>query len=109
MPAAVAAIVVTQVENHRIDSLAGKEIKKGVSMAFTVEIRHYADVFGMPSCSFQSTEKRRFSERKRDFVGQHFRARGYFVSTVGRDEEVIRAYIGHQEIENRRSDQMKLM
>ena len=27
-----------------------------------------------------------YGERKRNFVGQHFRARGYFVSTVGRDE-----------------------
>ena len=30
-----------------------------------------------------------YGERKRNFVGQHFWARGYFVSTVGRDEEVI--------------------
>ncbi len=52
---------------------------------------------------------RRYSERKRNFVGQHFWARGYFVSTVGRDEEVIRAYIRHQENEDRRSDQLKLM
>lgn len=34
-----------------------------------------------------------YGERKRNFVGQHFWARGYFVSTVGRDEEVIRRYI----------------
>ena len=34
---------------------------------------------------------------KRNFVGQHFWARGYFVSTVGRDEEVIRDYIRNQE------------
>ena len=27
-----------------------------------------------------------YGERKRNFVGQHFWARGYFVSTVGRDE-----------------------
>ena len=31
---------------------------------------------------------RTFMERKRNFVGQHFWARGYFVSTVGRDEAV---------------------
>ena len=30
-----------------------------------------------------------YGERKRNFVGQHFWARGYFVSTVGRDEQVI--------------------
>jgi REP element-mobilizing transposase RayT len=29
----------------------------------------------------------------RNFVGQHFWARGYFVFTVGRNEEVIREYI----------------
>lgn len=52
---------------------------------------------------------RRYAERKRNFVGQHFWARGYFVSTVGRDEEVIRAYIQHQEAEDRRRDQMELM
>jgi len=52
---------------------------------------------------------RRYSERKRSFVGQHFWARGYFVSTVGRDEEVIREYIRHQEHEDRRIDQLNLM
>ncbi len=52
---------------------------------------------------------RTYSERKRNYVGQHFWARGYFVSTVGRDEEVIRAYIRHQEREDRRIDQMQLM
>jgi len=34
-----------------------------------------------------------YGERKRNFVGQHFWARGYWVSTVGRDEAVIREYI----------------
>jgi putative transposase len=52
---------------------------------------------------------RTYAERKRNFVGQHFWARGYFVSTVGRDEEVIRSYIRHQEVEDRRRDQMELM
>lgn len=49
-----------------------------------------------------------YGERKRNFVGQHFWARGYFVSTVGRDEEMIRDYIRHQEEEDRRLDQMHL-
>jgi putative transposase len=34
-----------------------------------------------------------YGERTRNFVGQNFWARGYFVSTVGRDEAVIREYI----------------
>ena len=51
---------------------------------------------------------RTFMERKRNFVGQHFWARGYFVSTVGRDEAVIREYIRRQEEEDKRLDQLKL-
>ena len=49
-----------------------------------------------------------YGERKRNFVGEHFWARGYFVSTVGWDEAVIREYTRHQEQEDRRSDQLNL-
>jgi putative transposase len=49
-----------------------------------------------------------YGERKRNFVGQHFWARGYFVSTVGRHEAVIRDYIRNQENEDERLDQLKL-
>jgi len=47
-----------------------------------------------------------YGERRRNFTGQHFWARGYFVSTVGRDEAVIRDYIRRQEEEDRRLDQL---
>lgn len=46
--------------------------------------------------------------RQRNFTGEHFWARGYFVSTVGRDEKAIREYIQRQEQEDRRLDQMKM-
>lgn len=49
-----------------------------------------------------------YAERKQNFTGQHFWARGYFVSTVGRDEAVIRAYIRDQEAEDQRLEQLKL-
>jgi REP-associated tyrosine transposase len=49
-----------------------------------------------------------YGERKRNFVGQHFWARGYFVSTVGRDEGLIREYIRKQEQEDARLDQLGL-
>jgi putative transposase len=52
---------------------------------------------------------RQYAGRKRNYVGQHFWARSYFVSTVGRDEQVIREYIRHQEKEDRRNDQLPLM
>jgi len=45
---------------------------------------------------------------RRNFVGQHFWARGYFVSTVGRDEVAIREYIRKQEVEDKRQEQLRL-
>ncbi len=49
-----------------------------------------------------------YSERKRNFTGQSFWARGYFVSTVGRDEAMIRKYIQHQEEEDEKLEQLSL-
>ena len=46
--------------------------------------------------------------RRRNYRGHNFRAHGYFVSTLGRDEEVIRGYIQRQETEDRRLDQLRL-
>ncbi len=51
---------------------------------------------------------RTYMGRKKNFTGQHFWARGYFVSTVGTDEETIREYIRQQEQEDRRLDQMTM-
>lgn len=49
-----------------------------------------------------------YGERKQNFVGQHFWVRGYMVSTVGRDETVIREYSCNQEQEDNRLDQLNL-
>ena len=51
---------------------------------------------------------RKFLDRKKNFVGLNFWARGYYVSTVGRDEAQVRAYIREQEKEDRRLDQLKM-
>ena len=51
---------------------------------------------------------RALADRSRNFVGQHFWARGSFVSTVGRDEQVIREYIQQQEREDRRLDRLPM-
>ena len=52
---------------------------------------------------------RKWGGRSRNFTGENFWARGYFVSTVGLDEAMVRAYIRHQETEDKRHDQMKLI
>ena len=51
---------------------------------------------------------RNYMGQKKNFTGHHFWARGYFVSTVGRDEEAVREYIKTQEEEDRRLDQLNL-
>ena len=52
---------------------------------------------------------RNFQGRKKNIVGQHFWARGYYVSTVGKDEDaVLREYIQKQEKEDKRIEQLKL-
>ena len=51
---------------------------------------------------------RNYAERRRNFVGQHFWARGYFVTTVGRDEAAVREYIREQEREDLRTEKLNL-
>ena len=48
---------------------------------------------------------RKYGDRTKYFSGQHFWARGYFVSTVGRNEEAIRKCIQNQEAEDMKLDQ----
>jgi putative transposase len=52
---------------------------------------------------------RAFFGKKKNFVGEHFWARGYFVSTVGRDERKVREYIRNQEAEDKRLEQLKML
>ena len=51
---------------------------------------------------------RNFSGQRKNFTGQNFWARGYYVSTVGLNETTIREYIKRQEQEDRRLDQLNL-
>lgn len=51
---------------------------------------------------------RTFGNRRRNFTGEHFWARGFFVSTVGLNEEDVRAYIRNQEDEDHRLEQLRL-
>ena len=51
---------------------------------------------------------RTYAGRRNNFTGQNFWARGYFASTVGRDEETVKQYIKKQEEADRRVDELKL-
>jgi putative transposase len=51
---------------------------------------------------------RTYLGQRKNYSGMHFWARGYFVSTVGADEETVRVYIKEQEKENHRVQQLSL-
>lgn len=51
---------------------------------------------------------RNYLGRRSNFRGQHFWARGYWASTVGRDEEAVKKYIQDQEKEDRRLEQLNI-
>ena len=51
---------------------------------------------------------RTYLEPRQNFTGQHFWARGYYVSTVGRNEATIREYIQKQQAEDQRLDQLEI-
>lgn len=48
---------------------------------------------------------RNFIGHRKNYGGQSFWARGYYVSTVGRDEKAIREYIQEQEKEDQKLEQ----
>ncbi len=51
---------------------------------------------------------RTYAGKRNNFVGQSFWARGYFVSTVGRNEEIVKKYIKKQEEADRKIEQLEL-
>jgi putative transposase len=51
---------------------------------------------------------RNFTARKRNFSGESFWACGYYVSTVGLDEEAVRNYISGKEKEDSRLEQLNM-
>lgn len=80
-----------------------------VHMCLSIPPKHsVAHVVGYIKGKSAISIARQFGGRQRNFTGEVFWARGYFVSTVGLDEEMVRAYIRNQELEDERYDQMKL-
>lgn len=51
---------------------------------------------------------RNFCGKPRNFIGENFWARGYYVSTVGLDEDSVKKYIQNQEKEDQRLESLRL-
>ena len=94
-----------KIEEGHLSHLIGDHVHILISIPPKYSV---AQVIGFIKGKSAISIARNYMGRKKNFTGQSFWARGYHVSTVGRDEEVIRNYIRHQEQEDRRIDQLNL-
>lgn len=91
------------------DILEGHLMVDHVHMLISIPPKYsVAQVMGFIKGKSAIHVARVYAGRRRSFVGQHFWARGYWVSTVGRDEAGVRRYIQEQEKEDQRLDQLEL-
>ena len=87
----------------------GHIVKDHVHMLLSIPPKHsVSNVVGFIKGKSAIHIARTYRGKQRNFTGENFWARGYFVSTVGRDEKMIREYIQNQEKEDIRLDQLKL-
>ena len=98
---------------HRLSSQKEGVIEEGVLMPDHVHMlirippKHaVAKVIGFLKGKSSIWVAQNVKQKQRNFVGHKFWARGYYVSTIGADEKVIRAYIHHQEKEDKRMDDL---
>jgi putative transposase len=81
-----------------------------VQMLLRVPPKHsVASVLGFIKGTSAIPIARVYAGRRRNFVGQHFWARGYWESTVGKNEAAVRQYIQDQEKEDQRLEQLELV
>jgi putative transposase len=100
---------------HELASRKGAEILEGhmmkdhIHMCISIPPKYsVSHVVGYIKGKSAIAIARKFRGKQRNFNGERFRGRGYFVSTVGLDEDMVREYIRHQEQNGDRRDQMKL-
>lgn len=101
---------------HELARQKGVEIVEGhlmtdhVHMCISVPPKYaVSNVVGYLKGKSAINIARKFKGRQRNFTGEHFWARGYFVTTVGLDEYMVREYIRNQEINESYQEQMSLL
>lgn len=101
---------------HELAKQKGCEIVEGhlmpdhVHMCISIPPKYaVSDVVGFIKGKSAISIARQFMGKAKNFTGENFWARGYFVSTVGLDEEFVRAYIREQEKEDERYEQLSLL
>ncbi len=96
-------------KNKESEILEGKMMVDHVHMLISIPPKYaISQVIGYIKGKSAIHIARTFGGRQKNFTGEHFWARGYYVSTVGIDEAALRRYIQQQEDEDRRLDQLHL-
>jgi putative transposase len=87
--------------------VAGQLMPDHVHMLITIPPKHsVASIVGFLKGKSSIWIAQNVAHKQRNFVGHKFWARGYVVSTVGADEQVIKTYIQHQAKEDQRTDDL---
>lgn len=96
-------------QRQESEVLEGHLMSDHVHMLISIPPKHsVSNVMGFMKGKSAIHIARVYAGRRRNYVGQHFWARGYWVSTVGKNEAAVRRYIQDQEKEDQRLDQMEL-
>ncbi len=100
---------------HRLAAQKSCKIEEGhlmpdhIHMLISIPPKHaVASILGFLKGKSSIWVAQNIANKKQNFVGHKFWARGYYVSTVGADEKTIRAYIQNQESEDKRLDELSL-
>jgi len=106
----IAPVMKDLARQKECEILEGKLMPDHVHMLIAIPPKYSASsVIGFIKGKTAIYIARNFRGKKRNFVGESFWARGYFVSTVGIDEDTIRNYIKNQDNEDKRIDQLSLL
>ena len=94
---------------HEVELIEGKAMGDHIHMLLMIPPKYsVANTIGFLKGKSALRIFRDYLQVRRNFTGRHFWARGYCVSTVGLDEQMIRAYIRNQEQEEKRQEQLRL-
>ena len=96
-------------EQHGVELIEGHAMSDHVHLCLSIPPKYsVANTIGFLKGKSAIRIHREYLDRKQNFTRFHFWARGYCVSTIGLDEQMVRAYIRAQEKEDQRQDQLSL-
>ncbi len=94
---------------HEVELVEGHAMSDHMHLCLSIPPKYsVANTVGFLKGKSAIRIHREYLGRQRQYTGFHFWARGYWVSTVGLDEEVVRASIRNQEAEEKRQEDLKL-